>query len=163
MGPPVKPKYRAAPSKPDPVYVPAPKPYHKPPIIIYQGVRPPVHVYEKPPVPQYVQKKSDNTETYLSGSVGNSIKGKVPTKLEEIEAPNLGPNTQSRSTSVSASIRNNYSQPRAEARIDTSDQISTFHNKEKGTSAIVRAVVSVSESENKLIRPGTVTDITNEK
>merc|ERR1719384_2783698 len=30
-----------------PVYVPAPKHFHKPPIIIYQGVAPPVHVYEK--------------------------------------------------------------------------------------------------------------------
>ena len=31
-----------------PIYIPAPKAYHKPPIIIYQGVAPPVHVYEKP-------------------------------------------------------------------------------------------------------------------
>jgi len=30
-----------------PTYVPAPKHLHKPPIIIYQGVAPPVHVYEK--------------------------------------------------------------------------------------------------------------------
>merc|ERR1712012_887575 len=36
-----------APKKQAPVYVPAPKAYHKPPIIIYQGVAPPVHVYEK--------------------------------------------------------------------------------------------------------------------
>ena len=38
----------AAPAQPDPVYIPAPSQYNKPPIIIYQGVRPPVHVYEKP-------------------------------------------------------------------------------------------------------------------
>merc|ERR1719323_1206576 len=53
-----KPKPRPAPPKPKPVqkqkyqanaptYVPAPKHLHKPPIIIYQGVAPPVHVYEK--------------------------------------------------------------------------------------------------------------------
>merc|ERR1712045_390548 len=46
-----------------PVYVPAPKHFHKPPIIIYQGVAPPVHVYEKSsggysPV---AQAKSGNT------------------------------------------------------------------------------------------------------
>ena len=40
--------YGAAPAQPDPVYIPAPSQYNKPPIIIYQGVRPPVHVYEKP-------------------------------------------------------------------------------------------------------------------
>merc|ERR1711881_492899 len=56
MGPPApKPTYRPKPASPPkqtyqknaPVYVPAPKHFHKPPIIIYQGVAPPVHVYEK--------------------------------------------------------------------------------------------------------------------
>ena len=49
-----RPQYQA-PSKKEPVYVPAPRKYNKPPIIIYQGVRPPVHVYEKPnePKPSY--------------------------------------------------------------------------------------------------------------
>ena len=42
------PQQHYAPSNPDPVYIPAPSQYNKPPIIIYQGVRPPVHVYEKP-------------------------------------------------------------------------------------------------------------------
>jgi len=50
-----KPTYRPKPTSPPkqtyqknaPVYVPAPKHFHKPPIIIYQGVAPPVHVYEK--------------------------------------------------------------------------------------------------------------------
>merc|ERR1711953_1604246 len=69
--PPTKPAYKPpAPKKQTyqqnknaPVYVPAPKSFHKPPIIIYQGVAPPVHVYEKStggygPV---AQKRSDST------------------------------------------------------------------------------------------------------
>merc|ERR1712088_1235425 len=58
MGKPTpRPTYKPRPTNPPapkqtyqknaPVYVPAPKHFHKPPIIIYQGVAPPVHVYEK--------------------------------------------------------------------------------------------------------------------
>jgi len=44
-----------------PVYIPAPKAFHKPPIIIYQGVAPPVHVYEQPSGVNYnAQAKSSN-------------------------------------------------------------------------------------------------------
>lgn len=41
-----RPSKLRAQTKPAPVYLPAPKSYNKPPIIIYQGVRPPVHVYK---------------------------------------------------------------------------------------------------------------------
>ena len=41
--------------------------YNKPPIIIYQGVKPPVHVYEKPKQssykPQYTEKRKDVATT----------------------------------------------------------------------------------------------------
>merc|ERR1712038_2233415 len=94
-----------APKKQAPVYVPAPKAYHKPPIIIYQGVAPPVHVYEKSaaslpsynaqakssnvvnsneykkvPVPAKAQSKSDTQDLDVSSS--NTVSVKV--------SPNVG-------------------------------------------------------------------------
>lgn len=200
--------------------MPAPKPYHKPPIIIYQGVRPPVHVYEKPqaqapqqsygassrvetykappkaqaqpvrkPTPSYpsvsppaktqystganrykATKKSDsgkehyrryqqhqqNRESgkYRFTGLNNIFSGAVPpsseprAKLEEIQAPDLSPS--------GSNINQVYSAPVAQARIDTDDR-------DKDRSAVVRAVVSVSDTKGNLIRRGTVTDITHEQ
>jgi len=198
--------------------VPAPKPYHKPPIIIYQGVRPPVHVYEKPqaqapqqsygassrvetykappkpapsfkpPTPSYpsvspaktqyssganrykATKKSDsgkehyrryqqhpqNRESgkYRFTGLNNIFTGAAPpsseprAKLEEIQAPDLSP--------AGSKINQVYSAPVAQARIDTDDR-------DKDRSAVVRAVVSVSDQKGNLIRRGTVTDITHEQ
>merc|ERR1711892_627677 len=205
------------PSKPDPIYIPAPSQYNKPPIIIYQGVRPPVHVYEKPqPKPQY-QQKSDKQElpyewvpkgqqqgqslrnkqqaqassrqqqpqaslrqqqAQASSRQTQTVRGKPQeqggarnTKLVDIPSPdlslNLNSNSLSRSITVTSSQSekvfagpktNVYSSPKAQARIDASEQ--SFENKDR--SAVVRAVVSVSDSDGKLIRRGTVTDITNE-
>jgi len=185
--------------------VPAPKPYHKPPIIIYQGVRPPVHVYEKPqtqapqqsyaPPPQQSYGASSRVETYKAPSkpapatrqprqpapsypsvspaktqyssganrykatrksdsgLNNIFTGASPpsseprAKLEEIQAPDLSPS--------SSNINQVYSAPVAQARIDTDDR-------DKDRSAVVRAVVSVSDQKGNLIRRGTVTDITHE-
>merc|ERR1712108_130459 len=79
MGPSKKPYNPPAPKKQTyqqnknaPVYVPAPKSFHKPPIIIYQGVAPPVHVYEKStggygPV---AQKRSDSSSSSTSSNNG---------------------------------------------------------------------------------------------
>merc|ERR1711892_970116 len=214
------------PSKPDPIYIPAPSQHNKPPIIIYQGVRPPVHVYEKPqPKPQY-QQKSDKQELpyewvpkgqqqgqslrskqqeqassrqqqpqaslrqqqpqaslrqqqpQASSRQTQTVRGKPQeqggarnTKLVDIPSPdlslNLNSNSLSRSITVTSSQSekvfagpktNVYSSPKAQARIDASEQ--SFENKDR--SAVVRAVVSVSDSNGKLIRRGTVTDITNE-
>jgi len=199
--------------------VPAPKPYHKPPIIIYQGVRPPVHVYEKPqaPAPQQSYGASSRVETYKapppkpapsfrpptpsypsvspaktqysgganrykatkksdsgkehyrryqqhqqnreSGNyrftgLNNIFSGASPpsseprAKLEEIQAPDLSP--------AGSKINQVYSAPVAQARIDTDDR-------DKDRSAVVRAVVSVSDQKGNLIRRGTVTDITHEQ
>merc|ERR1712083_1061730 len=93
------------------------------------------------------------------------------TKLVDIPSPDLSldvnSNSLSRSITVTSSQSRNvfaeptakvHSSPTAQARIDASEQ--SFENKDR--SAVVRAVVSVSDSEGKLIRRGTVTDITNE-
>jgi hypothetical protein len=93
------------------------------------------------------------------------------TKLVDIPSPDLSldvnSNSLSRSITVTSSQSRNvfaepnakvHSAPTAQARIDASEQ--SFENKDR--SAVVRAVVSVSDSEGKLIRRGTVTDITNE-
>merc|ERR1711994_186661 len=78
MGPKPKQNYQGstynAPKKQAPVYVPAPKAYHKPPIIIYQGVAHPVHVYEKSaaPLPSY------NAQAKSSNVVNSSEYKKVP-------------------------------------------------------------------------------------
>ena len=78
------------------------------------------------------------------------------TKLIDIEAPNLSLNLGS--NQLSRSITLSTSQNVANARIDQSE--SNFKNKDR--SAVVRAVVSVSDSDGNLVRKGTVTDITNE-
>lgn len=188
--------------------MPAPKPYHKPPIIIYQGVRPPVHVYEKPqaqapqqsygassrvetykappkpqaqaykapprqhaqpvkqPAPSYPSVSPPAKTQYSSGAnrykatkksdsgLNNIFTGAAPpsseprAKLEEIQAPDLSP--------AGSKINQVYAAPVAQARIDTDDR-------DKDRSAVVRAVVSVSDTNGKLIRRGTVTDITHEQ
>jgi len=91
--------------------------------------------------------------------VNNIFTGAAPpsaeprAKLEEIQAPNLGP-----PGTHSVVLQSSYSAPKAEARIDTND---SFENKDR--SAVVRAVVSVADTSGKLIRRGTVTDITHEQ
>ncbi|GAB6024204.1 hypothetical protein CHUAL_008904 [Chamberlinius hualienensis] len=60
------------PPKQQPNYVPAPPNYHKPPIIIYQGVKPPVHVYNEPSAPSSTYSASSTvgvgTGTYTGTS-----------------------------------------------------------------------------------------------
>ena len=85
------------------------------------------------------------------------------TKLIDIEAPNLSLNLGSNQLSRSITLSTSQSfapssQNVANARIDQSE--SNFKNKDR--SAVVRAVVSVSDSDGNLVRKGTVTDITNE-
>jgi len=87
------------------------------------------------------------------------------TKLVDIPSPDLSLSGSSNSLSRSITVTSSQSgkvfaepKPAAQARIDASEQ--SFENKDR--SAVVRAVVSVSDSEGKLIRRGTVTDITNE-
>ena len=77
------------------------------------------------------------------------------TKLVDIKAPDLSLNL---GNNLSRSITLSTSQNVANARIDSSE--SNFKNKDR--SAVVRAVVSVSDSSGNLVRKGTVTDITNE-
>uniref|UniRef100_A0A0K2VIB4 Uncharacterized protein n=1 Tax=Lepeophtheirus salmonis TaxID=72036 RepID=A0A0K2VIB4_LEPSM len=45
----------------NPVYIPAPRPFYKPPIIIYQGIVPPIHVYENPNGSPSLQTKLQST------------------------------------------------------------------------------------------------------
>merc|ERR1719230_1302169 len=193
------PQQHYAPSQPDPVYIPAPSQYNKPPIIIYQGVRPPVHVYEKPnqkpakthyqaraqakvsapvapvasvapvsraqvapvarapvatkvaPTLKQTSKANSRSDFTIVGKqkLGSSIRG--PTKLVDIKAPDL---SLSRDKPLTRSITLSASQGVASARVDPGP-----NNNDR--SAVVRAVVSVSDSDGNLVRRGTVTDITN--
>merc|ERR1719445_2808349 len=202
------PQQHYAPSQPDPVYIPAPSQYNKPPIIIYQGVRPPVHVYEKPnqkpakthyqaraqakvsapvapvasvapvsraqvapvarapvapvarapvatkvaPTLKQTSKANSRSDFTIVGKqkLGSSIRG--PTKLVDIKAPDL---SLSRDKPLTRSITLSASQGVASARVDPGT-----NNNDR--SAVVRAVVSVSDSDGNLVRRGTVTDITNQ-
>merc|ERR1719445_2905364 len=187
------PQQHYAPSQPDPVYIPAPSQYNKPPIIIYQGVRPPVHVYEKPnqkpakthyqaraqakvsapvapvarapvapvarapvatkvaPTLKQTSKANSRSDFTIIGKqkLGSSIRG--PTKLVDIKAPDL---SLSRDKLLTRSITLSASQGVASARVDPGTN--------NDRSAVVRAVVSVSDSDGNLVRRGTVTDITNQ-
>jgi hypothetical protein len=92
-------------------------------------------------------KKSDSgLNNIFSGAVPPSSEPRA--KLEEIQAPDLSPS--------GSNINPVYSAPVAQARIDTDDR-------DKDRSAVVRAVVSVSDTKGNLIRRGTVTDITHEQ
>merc|ERR1711953_1025046 len=142
------------------------------------GVRPPVHVYEKPkpqkttyqakaqakvsapvapapspnapaataPVaPVHNQKSTSRADFTIVGKqkLGQNIRG--PTKLVDIQAPDLSlprdkPLTRSITVHSSQGVANNDDR-----------------------SAVVRAVVSVSDSDGNLVRRGTVTDITNQQ
>merc|ERR1711953_1171219 len=139
--PPTKPAYKPpAPKKQTyqqnknaPVYVPAPKSFHKPPIIIYQGVAPPVHVYEKStggygPVAQkrsYSTSENNNRKIDFDASESKKV---IQTKV----APSKT-NTKSEKSSVVEKL------PVAQAR---SAQIQT-------SSAVVGASVSVESSDTK--------------
>ena len=82
---------------------------------------------------------------------GQSVRS--PTKLVDIQAPDL---SLSRDKPLTRSITLHASQGVASSRVDTG----TINNNDR--SAVVRAVVSVSDSEGNLVRRGTVTDITNQ-
>merc|ERR1711936_1319301 len=175
--PPPKPKqnYQAstysAPKKQAPVYVPAPKAYHKPPIIIYQGVAPPVHVYEKSaastsyaqaksssvvnsaqykkvPVPskQKAQSKSDKQDLAVSGS--NTVSVKV--------SPSAGSNQK---TSLQIDPRTPTSKKRAnpipaQSRSDDIRLLTASSNAADFESAVVSASVSVSSTDRHAKTPG---------
>ena len=83
--------------------------------------------------------------------LGSTLRG--PTKLVDIKAPDL---SLSRDKPLTRSITVSASQGVASARVDPG----TNNNKDR--SAVVRAVVSVSDSNGNLVRRGTVTDITHQ-
>ena len=132
--------------------MPAPKHFHKPPIIIYQGVAPPVHVYEKSsggysPV---AQAKSGN-EVSLQDQP-KSIKAPVLTErsddTQEIIVAKDLTSTNKKQTAAS--------KPVAQAR---STQINVASsNLANSSSAVVGASVSVDEG-FEILKRGTVESI----
>jgi hypothetical protein len=58
-----------------PTFLPAPKAHHKPPIIIYQGVKPPVHVYAVTEAPQQLAPVQSNDLGYSSFGSGGQHHG----------------------------------------------------------------------------------------
>jgi hypothetical protein len=176
--PPPKPKqnYQAstyrAPKKQAPVYVPAPKAYHKPPIIIYQGVAPPVHVYEKSaattsyaqaksssvvnsaqykkvPVPtkQKAQSKSDKQDLAVSGS--NTVSVKVSPSAGSNQKTSLQidprtPTSKKRANPIPAQSRSDY----IRLLTASSSKAADFE------SAVVSASVSVSSTDRHAKTPG---------
>merc|ERR1712021_89638 len=157
---PPRPTYKPRPTNPPapkqtyqknaPVYVPAPKHFHKPPIIIYQGVAPSVHVYEKSsggysPV---ARAKSGNEVSFADQP--KSIKAPVLTERSD--------NTQE--IIVSKDITSNKKQlankPVAQAR---STQVNVAKlNIANSSSAVVGASVSVDEG-FEILKRGTVESI----
>lgn len=187
--PPKKPKqtYQGstynAPKKQAPVYVPAPKAYHKPPIIIYQGVAPPVHVYEKSvaSLPSYnAQAKSSNVvrnQDYKKVPVPTKQQSKktAQARLDTQDLDTSGSNTVS--VSVSSSIgtsakgnpikvslqldprtpssykRANVSPP-AQSRSDDIRLLTAGSRAADFESAVVSASVSVSSTDKHAKTPG---------
>ena len=81
------------------------------------------------------------------------------TKLIDIKAPDL---SLGKDDNYSRSITLSTSQNVANARIDPGPVASVPSFKNSDRSAVVRAVVSVSDSDGNLVRRGTVTDITHQ-
>jgi hypothetical protein len=134
----------------------------------------------QPPAPQKTyqapapQKKSDKNAADFSYTVvgkqkaGQSVRSPSNTKLVDIQAPDLSQGSQKSlslannqlSRSITLSASQSFAGPRPSYGPinpipDTGDN--------KDRSAVVRAVVSVSDSDGNLVRRGTVTDITNEQ
>ena len=82
------------------------------------------------------------------------------TKLIDIQAPDL---SLGKDDNYSRSITLTATQGVASARIDPGPVASVPSFKNNDRSAVVRAVVSVADSEGNLVRRGTVTDITHEQ
>jgi hypothetical protein len=163
------------------VYVPAPKAFHKPPIIIYQGVAPPVHVYEKPAGSSYANAKSDNIVQLEGWNPSNGIPSNViaapvhhhaQARVDVLTSDDLSTSADSSGNWLSKSVvvgksigsaasseKKSLGQPKAEARIDTSgekeEELSDFE------SAVVRAKVSVAseQPQKEKLKKGIVEDI----
>lgn len=120
----------------------------KQPTPSYPSVSPPAKTQYSSGANRYkATKKSDSgLNNIFTGAAPPSSEPRA--KLEEIQAPDLSPS--------GSKINQVYSAPVSQARIDTDDR-------DKDRSAVVRAVVSVSDTKGNLIRRGTVTDITHEQ
>merc|ERR1712228_463643 len=148
MGKPTKPSPpKQTYQKNAPVYVPAPKHGHKPPIIIYQGVAPPVHVYEKSsggysPV---AQAKSGTNEVSFAD------------QPKSIKAPALTERSDTQDIIVAQDLQTAASsKPVAQARSTQVNVASS--NLANSSSAIVGASVSVDEG-FEILKRGTVESI----
>merc|ERR1712117_138023 len=153
-----KPTYRPKPTSPPkqtyqknaPVYVPAPKHFHKPPIIIYQGVAPPVHVYEK---------SSGGYSPVAQAKSGNEVSLKDQPK--SIKAPVLTERSDDTQEIIVAKDSTSKKQtaaskPVAQAR---STQINVASsNLANSSSAVVGASLSVDEG-FEILKRGTVESI----
>ena len=116
--------------------MPAPKHFHKPPIIIYQGVAPPVHVYEK---------SSGGYSPVAQAKSGNSVS--LEDQPKAIKAPAL---ERKSDIIVAKDLSRKEAAPVAQAR---STQINVA-----SSSAVVGASVSVDEG-FEILKKGTVESI----
>ena len=119
--------------------MPAPKHFHKPPIITYQGVAPPVHVYEK---------SSGGYSPVAQAKSGNSVS--LEDQPKAIKAPAL----QKKSDDIIVAkdfSKKESAPPVAQAR---STQINVG-----SSSAVVGASVSVDEGFFEILKKGTVETI----
>merc|ERR1711997_364976 len=156
-----KPTYKPRPTNPPapkqtyqknaPVYVPAPKHFHKPPIIIYQGVAPPVHVYEKSsggysPVAQAKSGNEVSLEDQPKSIKAPTLQERSDDTQEIIVAKDLTPSTK----------KETASKPVAQARSTQVNVASS--NIADSSSAVVGASVSVDEG-FEILKRGTVESI----
>merc|ERR1712223_280492 len=116
------------------------------------GVRPPVHVYEKPqPKPQppqyHAQAKSDKQDlpaVWGKPQTGSNSAPVRPTKLVDIPSPDLSLPSNSLSRSITVTSSQSYAKP-----ANSASNQQSFENKDR--SAVVRAVVSVSDTSGNLL------------
>ena len=149
--------------------MPAPQAFHKPPIIIYQGVAPPLHVYEQPAdaapaKPTYnAQAKSDTNVADLISSASETVKDWATKVSSQV--------SQSATVMAKSQPANKAGEDSNQAQIvvklapraDTADVVlvDTNNNSGKGedTSVKLSASVSVGSDKKETLKPGIVLDV----
>jgi hypothetical protein len=196
-GPPPKPSSYNPPPKPQPpayqppkqtyqsnsapVYIPAPKAYHKPPIIIYQGVVPPVHVYEQPAGTEYssppAQAKSSNVVELAEWNPSNGPQARSdnePADSNVVATISVGSSLAGKSQEApqQQQRQQQQQQPQPQAESGKSlgsieDIVKALAGDDDNSEAVVSAKVSVEAAEGRsaaagksvLTHKGTVEDL----
>ena len=142
-----------------PVYIPAPKAFHKPPIIIYQGVNPPVHVYEQPAGADYAPPAQAKSSNVVELEEWNPSNGPQERSDSEPADSNVVATISVGSSLAGKSLDQQPETAKSLGSIE--DVVKALAAEDEASEAIVSAKVSVESTDNKsrVTHKGTVEDL----